>query len=132
MSGACIQALERKPWEKHLQTNAKSTFLVQNALPSPTMVSSSPPDDGSGLPRAASGGNISPERSVIRWMSAQSGPSPGYRLEAVSGVPTYGMAGDRRRRALEARPYVIRVKVPSGVKLMPHKHREDYVYTVIS
>jgi quercetin dioxygenase-like cupin family protein len=32
----------------------------------------------------------------------------------------------------EAAPYVIRVKVPNGVKLMPHKHQEDRVYTVIS
>jgi quercetin dioxygenase-like cupin family protein len=32
----------------------------------------------------------------------------------------------------EAGPYVIRVKVPSGVKLMPHRHPEDRVYTVIS
>ena len=29
-------------------------------------------------------------------------------------------------------PYVIRVKVPRGVKLMPHSHPEDRVYTVIS
>jgi quercetin dioxygenase-like cupin family protein len=29
-------------------------------------------------------------------------------------------------------PYTIRVKVPSGVKVMPHKHPEDRVYTVIS
>jgi quercetin dioxygenase-like cupin family protein len=29
-------------------------------------------------------------------------------------------------------PYTIRVKVPAGVKLMPHKHPEDRVYTVIS
>jgi quercetin dioxygenase-like cupin family protein len=29
-------------------------------------------------------------------------------------------------------PYVTRVKVPHGVKLMPHKHPEDRVYTVIS
>lgn len=29
-------------------------------------------------------------------------------------------------------PYVIRVKVPAGVKLMPHRHPEDRVYTVIS
>jgi quercetin dioxygenase-like cupin family protein len=29
-------------------------------------------------------------------------------------------------------PYLIRVKVPSGVKLMPHKHPEDRIYTVIS
>ena len=32
----------------------------------------------------------------------------------------------------EPGPYVVRVKVPSGVKLMPHVHQEDRVYTVIS
>ena len=29
-------------------------------------------------------------------------------------------------------PYVVRVRVPGGVKLMPHIHPEDRVYTVIS
>ena len=29
-------------------------------------------------------------------------------------------------------PYLIRVKVPHGVKLMPHKHPEDRIYTVMS
>ncbi|MGH3298517.1 MAG: cupin domain-containing protein, partial [Trebonia sp.] len=29
-------------------------------------------------------------------------------------------------------PYVVRVKLPSGEKLMPHRHHEDRVYTVIS
>src|SRR5277367_3983155 len=29
-------------------------------------------------------------------------------------------------------PYVVRVKLPGGVKLMPHMHREDRIYTVIS
>jgi hypothetical protein len=32
----------------------------------------------------------------------------------------------------KAGPYVIRVKVPGGVKLMPHRHPEDRIYTVIS
>jgi hypothetical protein len=32
----------------------------------------------------------------------------------------------------EPGPYVVRVKVPSGVKLMPHVHPEDRIYTVIS
>ena len=32
----------------------------------------------------------------------------------------------------EPGPYVIRVKLPHGEKLMPHKHPEDRVYTVIS
>ena len=35
-------------------------------------------------------------------------------------------------QAAEPGPYVIRVKVPHGVKLMPHRHPEDRVYTVIS
>jgi len=29
-------------------------------------------------------------------------------------------------------PHVVRVKVPSGVKLMPHRHPEDRIYTVMS
>ena len=29
-------------------------------------------------------------------------------------------------------PYVIRVKLPEGTKMMPHKHPEDRVYTVMS
>ncbi len=29
-------------------------------------------------------------------------------------------------------PYIIRVKAPSGVKMMPHKHPEDRIYTVMS
>jgi quercetin dioxygenase-like cupin family protein len=45
---------------------------------------------------------------------------PSVRLAVVVGQP------------LEHGPYVIRVKVPSGVKLMPHRHSEDRVYTVIS
>lgn len=29
-------------------------------------------------------------------------------------------------------PYVIRVRVPRGVKMMPHKHTEDRVYTILT
>ena len=32
----------------------------------------------------------------------------------------------------EPGPYVIRVKASSGAKLMPHKHPEDRIYTVMS
>jgi quercetin dioxygenase-like cupin family protein len=45
---------------------------------------------------------------------------PSVRLAVVVGHPS------------EEGPYAIRVKVPHGVKLMPHKHPEDRVYTVIS
>jgi len=45
---------------------------------------------------------------------------PSVRLAIVVGNPS-------------ARgPYVTRVKVPSGVRLMPHLHPEDRVYTVMS
>src|ERR1700685_4487448 len=45
---------------------------------------------------------------------------PSVRLAVVVGHPS------------EAGPYTIRVKVPHDVKLMPHRHPEDRVYTVIS
>lgn len=45
---------------------------------------------------------------------------PGAELAKVVGVPT------------GPGPYVVRVKVSDGVRLMPHIHPEDRVYTVIS
>ena len=45
---------------------------------------------------------------------------PSVRLAVVVGQPA------------EAGPYTIRVRVPHGVKLMPHRHPEDRVYTVMS
>jgi quercetin dioxygenase-like cupin family protein len=45
---------------------------------------------------------------------------PTARLAVVVGEPT------------QPGPYLIRVKVPAGVKLMPHRHPEDRIYTVIS
>lgn len=55
----------------------------------------------------------------IDWMPFAAFP-PSVRLAVVVGQPS------------EKGPYVIRVKVPRGVKLMPHKHPEDRIYTVIS
>jgi len=55
----------------------------------------------------------------IDWKPFPAFP-PSARLAVVVGDPT------------KPGPYVIRVKVPSGVKLMPHKHPEDRVYTIIS
>ena len=55
----------------------------------------------------------------IDWKSFAAFP-PSVRLALVVGQPA------------EAGPYVIRVKVPRDVKLMPHSHPEDRVYTVIS
>jgi quercetin dioxygenase-like cupin family protein len=55
----------------------------------------------------------------IEWKPFPAFP-PSARLAVIVGKP------------MEAGPYTIRVKVPHGVKLMPHKHPEDRVYTVIS
>jgi len=55
----------------------------------------------------------------IDWEPFPAFPPPA-RLAVVVGQPS------------EPGPYVVRVKVPSGVKLMPHRHREDRVYTVMS
>jgi quercetin dioxygenase-like cupin family protein len=56
---------------------------------------------------------------AIEWMPFPAFP-PSVRLAVVVGQPA------------QPGPYTIRVKVPSGVKLMPHKHPEDRIYTVIS
>ena len=55
----------------------------------------------------------------IDWKPFPSFP-PSARLANVVGEPA------------QAGAYTIRVKVPKGVKLMPHRHPEDRVYTVIS
>jgi quercetin dioxygenase-like cupin family protein len=60
---------------------------------------------------------ILPER--IEWKPFPAFP-PSARLAVVVGHPA------------EPGPYVVRVKVPSGVKLMPHRHPEDRIYTVMS
>jgi len=55
----------------------------------------------------------------IDWKSFAAFP-PTVRLGVVAGQPS------------EPGLYAIRVKVPNGVKLMPHRHSEDRIYTVIS
>ncbi len=55
----------------------------------------------------------------IDWQPFPAFPSPA-RLAILVGHPS------------EPDPYLIRVKVPGGVKLMPHRHPEDRIYTVIS
>jgi quercetin dioxygenase-like cupin family protein len=68
-----------------------------------------------------------PDQAVFRSVLSEDvdwEPFPAFpptaRLAVVVGHPS------------EPGPYVVRVKLPSGEKLMPHWHREDRVYTVIS
>ncbi len=55
----------------------------------------------------------------VAWRPFPAFPAS-VRLAVVAGAPS------------EPGLYTIRVKVPRGVKLMPHKHPEDRVYTVLS
>lgn len=55
----------------------------------------------------------------VPWQPFAAFP-PEVRLAALVGDPT------------QPGPYVIRVKAPLNAKLMPHRHPEDRVYTVIS
>ena len=61
--------------------------------------------------------SILPEE--VEWKPFPAFP-PSVRLAVVVGEPT------------ELGPYLIRVKVPRGVRLMPHRHPEDRIYTVLS
>ncbi len=55
----------------------------------------------------------------VDWKPSSEFP-PSARLAVLFGEPT------------QPGLYTIRVKVPSGEKLMPHRHPEDRLYTVIS
>jgi hypothetical protein len=50
------------------RSSGRSRHQSASAHQSQTM-STRPNDDGPGLPMAAHGGNICPERRIIRWMS---------------------------------------------------------------
>lgn len=55
----------------------------------------------------------------VEWKAFAAFP-PAVRLAVLVGDPQ------------KAGPYVIRVKLPMGTRMMPHKHPEDRIYTVIS
>jgi quercetin dioxygenase-like cupin family protein len=55
----------------------------------------------------------------IVWKSFPAFPEK-VKLAILVGNPT------------KAEPFIVRVKVPNGEKIMPHVHPEDRIYTVIS
>jgi len=55
----------------------------------------------------------------VEWRPFAAFP-PAARLAVLVGDPT------------RPEPYLIRVKLPHGTRMMPHKHAEDRIYTVIS
>ena len=69
------------------------------------------------LPGQSAFRSILPEQ--VEWRPFPAFP-PEARLAVLVGEPT------------KPGPYVIRVKMPAGGKLMPHQHPEDRIYTVMS
>src|SRR5580698_733358 len=61
---------------------------------------------------------------AIRSEDIQWKPFPAFPPEARLAI----LVGDPAKSG----PYVIRVKLPAGTKMMPHEHPEDRVYTVMS
>jgi len=55
----------------------------------------------------------------VEWKAFASFP-PAARLAVLVGDPS------------KPGPYLIRVRLPAGTRMMPHKHAEDRIYTVIS
>jgi quercetin dioxygenase-like cupin family protein len=55
----------------------------------------------------------------VQWRAFAAFP-PQARLAVLVGEPT------------RPGPYLIRVKLPGGTRMMPHRHPEDRIYTVIS
>jgi hypothetical protein len=55
----------------------------------------------------------------VEWKAFAAFPASA-RLAVLVGDPT------------KPGPFLIRVRMPAGVKMMPHRHREDRIYTVIS
>jgi quercetin dioxygenase-like cupin family protein len=55
----------------------------------------------------------------VVWKSFPAFPSK-VELAVIVGEPS------------KNEPFIVRVKVPAGEKIMPHKHPEDRIYTVIS
>jgi quercetin dioxygenase-like cupin family protein len=73
-------------------------------------------DGPQGLPVKQFGAILSED---IKWQAFPAFP-PEARLAVVVGDPR------------KPGPYVVRVKLPGGIKLMPHTHPEDRIYTVMA
>jgi quercetin dioxygenase-like cupin family protein len=91
--------------------------FLNEAFMSPTPVAKQAATSPSHESGTVSLGAILPEE--IEWKPFAAFPPP-VRLAVLVGDPT------------KSGPYVIRVKVPHRIKLMPHRHPEDRIYTVIS
>ena len=102
------------------------------------------PDPGAGSPRTKAGARMPSEPHARRERTAavrahQRGQAVFRSIlpEDMDWKPFAAFPASARLAVVvgqpsEPGPYVIRVKMPSGVKLMPHRHPEDRIYTIMS
>lgn len=83
-------------------------------MPGSQSKSSPPPDHFPGQDKF-----VAIHAEDVEWRPFPAFP-PQARLAILVGDPT------------KAGPYVIRVKLPADVRMMPHQHPEDRIYTVLS
>ncbi len=95
-----------------VQRTMKTTFLATLLLASAAM----PFVQAQPLPLGKTGALYNEE---VEWRSFPAFPKE-VKLAVLVGDPS------------QPAPYVVRVKVPNGTKLMPHTHPEDRIYTVMS
>jgi quercetin dioxygenase-like cupin family protein len=77
--------------------------------------------------------------AVALLADAPHGGPPGFAQvlpSAIEWIPSPVVPGTYRAVLLgnpdKAGPFVMRVKVPPGTRIMPHTHREERVYTVLA
>lgn len=104
------------PWNPIISTRWSAAFLASGATALFVTVPSA-------MPAAAQ--ELSPRQvAAVRSEEIRFAPfaafPPGAEIARVVGDPA------------RPGPYVVRVRVAGGVKLMPHIHPEDRIYTVIS
>jgi quercetin dioxygenase-like cupin family protein len=90
--------------------------LMILALLIPCLIATGNKSDAQGLSNKIFGSVL---QDKLNWAAFPAFP-PEARIAIVVGNPNL------------SEPYVVRVKLPGGVKLMPHTHPEDRIYTVMS
>src|ERR1700678_4338458 len=76
------------------------------------------------------------ELTMSRTHEPDEGTFRAIRAEDIEWKPFAAFPASARLAVLvgdpsKARPYVTRVHIAAGTKLMPHKHPEDRIYTVM-
>ena len=93
--------------QRIMKTTALAALLVASAVMPSTQAQPLPLDKTASL-----------HNEDVEWRSFPAFPKE-VKLAVIAGDPS------------KPAPYVVRVKVPNGIRLMPHTHPEDRIYTCL-